>query len=108
MPSFNCDEDSGFYLYKLIMTDKGGDGWGGITYTIRTDGVDRFTGSLADGLSRGIEYFCVEDGVHKIELSGTASDAEYSEVRVMCFRTQGFYYSRGWFTNIMLRGQRSK
>ena len=65
------------------MTDTGSDGWGDVTYTITTDGVTRFTGSLADG-SRGIEYFCIEDNVHTIELSGSESDDEYSEVRVMC------------------------
>ena len=61
------------------MTDTGGDGWDGITYTITTDGAFRFNGTLTDGYN-GVRYFCMEDGVHTITLAGT-SDTE-SEV---CF-----------------------
>ena len=67
------------YLYKLIMTDTGGDGWGDVTYTITTNGATRFTGSLEDGY-RGTQYFCIEDNVHTIVLNG--SKAEHSEI---CF-----------------------
>jgi len=76
LPSYDCDEDDGKYLYKLKMTDTGGDGWGDVTYTITTDGVTRFTGTLADG-SSAIRYFCMEDNIHEIIVNGTnAMDGE--------------------------------
>ena len=54
LPSYNCDESSGYYLYKLIMTDTGGDGWGDVTYTITTDGATRWTGPLIDRVLSGV------------------------------------------------------
>ena len=57
-PSNGCNGDDGLYLYKLIMTDTGGDGWGGVTYTITTGGTVRFSGSLANGYS-GFHYLCL-------------------------------------------------
>ena len=79
LPSYDCDESDDKYLYKLIMTDTGGDGWGDVTYTITTNGTTRFTGTLEDGYS-GIRYFCIEDNVHTIVLNG--SKTEHSEI---CF-----------------------
>ena len=79
MPSYECDAGEDKYLYKLIMTDSGGNGWGDITYTIATNGTVRFTGTLDDGYS-GARYFCIEDNVHSIVLNG--SKAMHSEI---CF-----------------------
>ena len=78
LPSYACDESDDKYLYKLIMTDTGGDGWGDVTYTITTDGATRFTGTLEDGYS-GIRYFCIEDNVHTIVVNGSAADALRSQ-----------------------------
>ena len=79
LPSYGCDESNDKYLYKLIMTDTGGDGWGDVAYTITTNGTTRFTGTLEDGYS-GTRYFCIEDNVHTIVLNG--SKAEHSDI---CF-----------------------
>ena len=79
LPSYTCDESENKYLYKLVMTDTGGDGWGDVTYTITTNGTARFTGTLADGY-RGVHYFCIEDNVHTIVLNG--SKTEHSDI---CF-----------------------
>ena len=61
-PSYAC-EAGDEYRYKLIMTDSGGDGWGGVQYTITTESATEFTGTL-DGSSTGVKYFCIEDGSH--------------------------------------------
>ena len=79
LPSYECNASEGEYLYKLIMTDAGGDGWGDVTYTIMTNGTARFTGTLEDGYS-GAHFFCIKDNVHTIMLNG--SKAEHSEI---CF-----------------------
>ena len=79
LPSYDCVESDNMYLYKLIMTDTGGDGWGDVTYTITTNGTTRFTGTLEDGYS-GARYFCIEDNVHTIVVNG--SQSEHSEI---CF-----------------------
>ena len=79
LPSYACDESDNKFLYKLVMTDTGGDGWGDVAYTITTDGATRFTGTLEDGYS-GIRYFCIEDNVHTIVVNG--SKTEHSEI---CF-----------------------
>ena len=90
-PSDACSSSSE-YRYKMILTDSGGDGWGGATFQISTDSTLRFSGTLATGMQReallsplpsqcptpprsppisppgsyAVEYFCLEDGEHTV------------------------------------------
>lgn len=97
-PSDACSSSSE-YRYKMILTDSGGDGWGGATFQISTDSTLRFSGTLATGMQReallsplpsqcptpprsppisppgsyAVEYFCLEDGEHTVVVSGGSS-----------------------------------
>ena len=98
-PSDACSSGSE-YRYKMILTDSGGDGWGGATFQISTDSTVRFSGTLATGMkgdvlrsppppsrsptllrspptalpgSYAVEYFCLEDGEHEVVVSGGSS-----------------------------------
>ena len=73
LPSYDCDETAGEYLYKLTLTDTSGDGWNNVTYTISTNGTARFSNMLEDGDS-GLRYFCLEDNVHTIAVNGSTAE----------------------------------
>ena len=65
-PSPECP--SGESLYKLELTDSGGDGWEGRTYQIvGADASVAASGTLSDGGS-GLEYVCLPDGDYELEL----------------------------------------
>ena len=55
------------------MFDAGGDGWGGVSYVVTTNSSVRYAGSLADG-SVGVDYFCLEDGMHEFIIVDTDPD----------------------------------
>ena len=59
------------------MYDAGGDGWGNITWTISSDGVESYTGRLSSG-SFGITYFCLEDAQHAMIIDETDSEISWS------------------------------
>jgi len=66
-PSPECARET--YLYKLIMYDAGGDGWGDGEYIItsETDGAS-YTGTLDTGYD-GVEFFCLRDDTWSITVS---------------------------------------
>ena len=70
----NCA--SPYYLFRLEMTDTGGDGWS-TTWAVKTDGTTRFSGTLASG-SAGVDYFCLEDGSHEMVVDGTDHEIGWS------------------------------
>ena len=59
--------------YKLIMFDAGGDGWGGVSYVVTTNSTVRYAGTLTDG-SVGVDYFCLEDGMHEFIIIDSDSE----------------------------------
>ena len=66
-PSPECAGET--YLYKLVMYDADGDGWGDGEYVIssETDGTS-YTGTLDTGYD-GVEYFCLGDDTWSITIS---------------------------------------
>jgi len=76
MPTLGCTADDE-YLYKLVLQDSAGDGWGGVGYNITTGGALRLSGTLNGG-SRAVDQLCLEDGQHEIQVGGSASDGEIS------------------------------
>jgi len=59
--------------YKLMMFDAGGDGWGGVSYVVTTNSTVRYAGTLTDG-SVGVDYFCLEDGMHEFIIVDSDSE----------------------------------
>ena len=76
-PTLGCTADDE-YLYKLVLLDAAGDGWGGdVGYNITTGGQLRLAGTLASG-ARDVHQLCLEDGEHEIAVGGVAGDSEIS------------------------------
>ena len=99
-PSLNCAADTYYsfsyadlfapsaFIYRLKMTDAGGDGWEGATYSIfnssslgttideESGAIMLASGTLADG-SEAFDWLCLPDGCYELIVSGgTESDLE--------------------------------
>ena len=81
LPSIGCEADE--FVYRFMLYDTGGDGWGGATYTIHNSSDLRTTeegslvasGTLSDGAKES-HWICLVDGCYELVVGGGSADSE--------------------------------